>query len=77
MSTIRERLRDEYYQMKKDGLKEGISQGITQGISQGIKETMLKIIENMIKLNTSEEDMMKYLGINQKQLEQLKKELQK
>ncbi len=68
MSTIRERLRDEYYQMKKDGLKEGIT--------QGIKETMLKIIANMIKLNTSEEDIIKYLGINQKQLEQLKKELQ-
>lgn len=64
MSTVAERLREEYINKEL----EGISKGMTQGISQ--------IIKNMLNYNVPEKDIMKYAKINKQQFEKIKKEFE-
>ena len=72
MSTVAERLREEYKNERLIGISQGISQGITQGISQGISQ----IIKNMLNYNVPEKDIIKYTKIKKQQLEKIKKEFE-
>ena len=66
MSTVTERLKEEY---KNERLL-GISQGITQGIAQGISQ----IIKNMLNCNVPEEDIIRYTHVDKKEFNKIKKE---
>ena len=72
MSTVAERLKEEYKNERLIGISQGISQGITQGISQGISQ----IIKNMLNYNVPEKDIIKYTKVKKQQLEKIKKELE-
>ena len=68
MSTVAERLREEYINKELDGISKGMTQGIAQGIAQ--------IIKNMLAYNVPEKDIMKYAKINRQQFEKIKKEFE-
>ena len=72
MSTVAERLREEYKNERLIGISQGITQGITQGISQGITQ----IIKNMLNSGMSESDILYYTKIDKKQFEKIKKEFE-
>ncbi len=72
MSTVAERLREEYINKELEGISKGMTQGIAQGISQGISQ----IIKNMLNYNVPEKDIMKYAKINKEQFEKIKKEFE-
>ena len=72
MSTVADRLREEYINKELNGISKGITQGIAQGISQGISQ----IIKNMLNYNVPEKDIMKYTKVNKQQFEKIKKELE-
>ena len=69
MSTIAERLKREYNNQQKIGIKIGISQGISQTISQ--------IIEKMLKKNVDEEFIQEVTGAKREEIEKVKKQIQK
>lgn len=73
MSTIAERLRDEYINERKVGIAQGIKQGISQGISQGIAQT----IEKMIKMNLKDEFIKEATGAGKKEIDRIRKEVMK
>ncbi len=56
---------------KKDGIYEGISQGISEGISQGILQTA----KNLLSLNISINDIKKATGLSEKELKNLKEQI--
>ena len=64
MSTIAERLKREYDNQRKIGIKLGISQGISQ------------IIEKMLKMNIKEEIIQEATGAKMEQIEKVKKHIQ-
>ena len=68
MSTVAERLKEEYKNERLIGISQGISQGIAQGISQ--------IIKNMLNYNVPEKDIIKYTKVKKQQFEKIKKELE-
>ena len=70
MSTVAERLKEEYKNERLIGISQGISQGITQGISQGISQ----IIKNMLNYNVPEEDIIRYTHVDKKEFDKIKKE---
>ena len=73
MSTIRERLREEYINERKQGIAIGMSRGIAQGITQNIAQT----IEKMIKMNFKDETIEEATGANKKEIERIRKEVMK
>ncbi|HAC32038.1 MAG TPA: transposase, partial [Treponema sp.] len=53
----------------EQGLKQGIQQGLQQGLKQGIRQAALM----MIKDNLSDEQIAKYTGLSEKEIEELRK----
>ena len=72
MSTVAERLREEYENERLIGISQGISQGISEGITQGIAQ----IIKNMLNYNVPEKDIIKYTKVKKQQFEKIKKEFE-
>ena len=68
MSTVAERLREEYINKELKGISKGITQGISQGISQ--------IIKNMLHSGMLDSDILYYTKIDKKQFEKIKKEFE-
>ena len=64
MSTIAERLKREYNNERKVGIKLGISQTISQ------------IIEKMLKMNIKEELIQEVTGTKIEEIEEIKKQMQ-
>ena len=68
MSTVAERLREEYINKELKGISKGITQGISQCISQ--------IIKNMLHSGMLDSDILYYTKIDKKQFEKIKKEFE-
>ena len=68
MSTVAERLKEEYINKELEGISKGIAQGISQSISQ--------IIKNMLLCNVSEKDIIRYTHVDKKQFKKIKKEFE-
>lgn len=60
MSTIRERLRDEYINERKEGKKEGI------------QEAIMLVIKNMLQLNQDDKTIMKFTNAKKEDIEKVK-----
>lgn len=60
MSTIRERLREEYINERKEGRKEGI------------QEAIISVIKNMIKSNQDDKTIMKFTNAKKEDIEKVK-----
>ena len=67
MSTIRERLRDEYINERKRGRQEGRQEGIVEGI--------MLVIKNMLQLEQDDTTIMKFTKAKKEDIEKAKTEL--
>ena len=54
------------------GLEKGMKKGIKQGMKQGIKKAIQETVKNMIQFGEPDEKIMKYIGINKEELENIK-----
>lgn len=54
------------------GMEKGIEKGIKQGMKQGIKKAIQETVKNMIQFGEPDEKIMKYIGINKEELENIK-----
>ena len=59
------------------GLEQGIEQGIEQGQAQGIAQKTEEIVSKMLAQKLKEEDIIKFTGITEEELKEIKKKLQK
>ena len=60
---------------KKQGEKIGEKVGEKRGRQIGIRETIVKMIKNMLECGEMEEKIKKYTGANQEEIEEVKKTL--
>jgi predicted transposase/invertase (TIGR01784 family) len=49
-------------QVIQQGMQQGIQQGMQQGMQQGIQQRDVSIIQHMLKMGLSENDILKYTG---------------
>ena len=54
------------------GIEKGMKKGIKQGMKQGIKKAIQETVKNMLQFGESDEKIMKYIGINKEELENIK-----
>ena len=54
------------------GIEKGMKKGIKQGMKQGIKKAIQETVKNMIQFGEPDEKIMKYIGINKEELENIK-----
>ena len=54
------------------GMEKGMKKGIKQGMKQGIKKAIQETVKNMLQFGESDEKIMKYIGIDKKELENIK-----
>jgi len=68
---------DEEYCIKMEAKAEGVAQGKTEGIAQGkaegMKNTKIEIAKNMLKSKMKIEDIMKYTGLSQNEIDKIAK----
>ena len=60
---------------KLEGKNEGIIEGIIEGKIAGKKENQTLIVKNLLNKNMSDLEIMEITNLNQKELENIKKEL--
>ncbi len=54
------------------GMEKGMKKGIKQGMKQGIKKAIQETVKNMLQFGEPDEKIMKYIGIDKKELENIK-----
>lgn len=59
----------------REGKKEGKKQGIKEGIKEGKMEAIKESVKNMLQLGEKEEKIIKYVGISEEELENIKSTL--
>ncbi|MBQ3640906.1 transposase, partial [bacterium] len=55
------------------GVEQGLQQGLKQGIQQGLKQGIQQAALMMIKNNLPDEQIAKYTGLSEKEIEELRK----
>lgn len=56
-------------------IRRGIREGKKEGIKEGKLEILKQSVKNMLQFGENEEKIMKYVGINKKELEKIKRML--
>lgn len=54
------------------GMEKGMKKGMKKGIKQGIKKAIQETVKNMLQFGEPDEKIMKYIGIDKKELENIK-----
>ncbi|MBP3707038.1 MAG: Rpn family recombination-promoting nuclease/putative transposase [Clostridia bacterium] len=57
---------------REEAVKEGMEEGMKKGMKEGMKEGMTKIAKNMLKDGVKIEDIIKYTGLTNEELEKLR-----
>ena len=75
-NLIEEKLEKGRKRVLKQGMEQGIEQGMKQGMKQGKEngklEILKKAVKNMIQFGEKDEKIMKYMGIKEEELENIK-----
>jgi len=58
------------------GKEAGLAEGRIEGLAKGKLENLISMIKNMLSYNETDEKIMKYTKVDEKQLEKIKKEIQ-
>jgi predicted transposase/invertase (TIGR01784 family) len=61
---------------KELGYKEGIEKGIEKGIQEGIETKTKEVVVNMLRNNISIDVIEKIVGLNSKEIEKIKSEIE-
>ena len=61
---------------KELGYKEGIEKGIQKGIQEGIETKTKEVVVNMLRNNISIDVIEKIVGLNSKEIEKIKSEIE-
>ncbi len=61
----------------RKGLEQGIERGLEQGLEQGQAQKTEEIVSKMLAQKLKEEDIIKFTGITEEELNEIKKKLQK
>ena len=61
----------------RKGLEQGIERGLEQGLEQGQAQKTEEIVSKMLAQKLKEEDIIKFTGITEDELNEIKKKLQK
>ena len=69
------RAEENYLAGLTDGKLEGKNEGIIEGKIEGKKENQTLIVKNLLNKNMSDLEIMEITNLNQKELENIKKEL--
>lgn len=71
-NLIEEKLEKGRKRVLKQGMQQGIEQGMKQGKENGKLEMLKKAVKNMIQSGEKDEKIMKYMGIKEEELENIK-----
>ena len=61
----------------EQGIERGLEQGLAQGLEQGQAQKTEEIVSKMLAQKLKEEDIIKFTGITEDELNEIKKKLQK
>ena len=61
---------------KELGYKEGIEKGIQKGIQEGIETKTKEVVVNMLRNNIAIDVIEKIVGLNSKEIEKIKSEIE-
>lgn len=75
MSPLTKFFFDTEYKGWKKGIREGKKEGKKQGIKEGKMEAIKESVKNMLQLGEKEEKIIKYVGISEEELENIKSTL--